>query len=76
MVQDIFKSLWERRNRIGITGFLENYLIRTANLAVMAYYRIKASHDQRLKCIMEEICREEYHIHANAIFILAFLIIS
>jgi len=60
MVQDIFKSLWERRDQLNVTGPLENYLVRAAKLEAMAYYRTKAIHGQHQKCIMEDTCQSEY----------------
>lgn len=39
MVQDIFKSLWERRDDLEITTSVERYLIRSAKFKVFEYLR-------------------------------------
>ncbi|MGM8361565.1 RNA polymerase sigma-70 factor [Flavobacterium sp. ARAG 55.4] len=43
MVQDIFISLWNRRNKLVITSSIEHYLIKSAKLKVIDYYRIQSS---------------------------------
>jgi RNA polymerase sigma-70 factor (family 1) len=48
LTQNIFKSLWERRNDIKITGNPEHYLMRSAKLQVINFYR-----DNKIQ--------EEYH---------------
>lgn len=42
MVQDIFKSLWERRDRLRIEQSIEFYLVRAAKLKVCEYFRNSA----------------------------------
>ena len=47
MVQDIFKSLWERRDTLEITQSVERYLVRAAKLKVFEYirnHRIRSTH--------------------------------
>lgn len=47
MVQDIFKSLWERRDSLEITTSVERYLVRAAKLKVFEYirnHRIRSTH--------------------------------
>ena len=39
IVQDIFISLWKRRNELKITSSLENYLIKATKLKVIDFYR-------------------------------------
>ncbi len=39
MVQDIFKSLWERRDELEIITSVERYLLRSAKLKVFEYLR-------------------------------------
>lgn len=43
MVQDIFISLWNRRKELVITSSIEHYLIKSAKLKVIDYYRIQSS---------------------------------
>lgn len=47
MVQDIFKSLWERRDTLEINQSAERYLVRAAKLKVFEYlrnHRIRSTH--------------------------------
>lgn len=47
LTQNIFKSIWERRDQLNIVGNPENYLFRAAKLQLINYYRdskIRASH--------------------------------
>ncbi len=51
-VQDIFKSLWERRHHLEIKGEYENYLVRAAKLKVFEHIRneeIKRKHQENIK---------------------------
>ena len=41
-MQEIFCSLWERRENLHIEGPLENYLVRAAKFKLIDYYRKKA----------------------------------
>lgn len=42
MVQDIFLSLWERRQNLVITTSLEHYLVRAAKMKVFEHFRNQA----------------------------------
>lgn len=45
--QEIFKSIWERRNQLEIVGPIEHYLVRSAKLKVCEHIRnkqIRAGH--------------------------------
>lgn len=51
MVQDIFKSLWERRDELEITVSIERYLLRSAKFKVFEYLRnskIRQEHAQEV----------------------------
>ncbi|SFM86358.1 RNA polymerase sigma-70 factor, ECF subfamily [Chitinophaga sp. YR627] len=51
MVQDIFKSLWERRETLEITQSAEHYLVRAAKLKVFEYIRNQRIRSTHLKSI-------------------------
>ncbi|MEH6657353.1 RNA polymerase sigma-70 factor [Leeuwenhoekiella marinoflava] len=55
MTQDIFKSLWERRDNLQIKN-IENYLVRAAKLKVSEYYRNKAIREKNLNVACENYC--------------------
>ncbi|MBW3469571.1 RNA polymerase sigma-70 factor [Arthrospiribacter ruber] len=59
IVQDIFRSLWERRNKIDLREPLEHYLIRSAKLKVIDYFRQKQRDQKHLACAMQEYCLSE-----------------
>ncbi|NMH87232.1 RNA polymerase sigma-70 factor [Flavivirga sp. Y03] len=55
MTQEIFKSLWERRDSLQIKN-IENYLARAAKLKVSEYYRNKAIKEKNLNKACENYC--------------------
>ncbi len=69
IVQDIFRSLWERRESLQIRGSAEQYLIRAAKLEIMDYFRTMASREVHLTCIFSDYCDSdtctEQDIHAR-----------
>ncbi|MCG8319201.1 MAG: sigma-70 family RNA polymerase sigma factor [Cytophagales bacterium] len=54
MIQDIFKSVWERRNKLIIESDIESYLMRAAKLKVFQYTRDRVNHAKHLECVFEE----------------------
>lgn len=63
MVQDIFKSLWERRSELEIEK-IENYLIRSAKFKAFEYIRNKVNRQkhnefQMMDCLVSSNCTEE-----------------
>lgn len=68
MVQDIFKSLWERRNELELEN-VNNYLVRAAKFKTFEYIRNKVS-QQKHVCIKQQDCSHssnctEERIHYN-----------
>ncbi|CAG5003367.1 ECF RNA polymerase sigma factor SigW [Dyadobacter sp. CECT 9275] len=51
MVQEIFKSLWERKDQLEITQSVERYLLRSAKLKVFEYIRNKKIREQHHESI-------------------------
>ncbi|UOE46509.1 sigma-70 family RNA polymerase sigma factor [Mucilaginibacter sp. SMC90] len=60
MVQDIFKSLWEGRDRIRIQQSIEYYLIRAAKLKVCEYIRNSVTAQRHLEIIKTEYCDADH----------------
>jgi len=56
LTQNIFKSLWERRDQISITGKAEHYLMRSAKLQVINFYRDAQIRRKHHNCLYEEYC--------------------
>lgn len=51
LAQEIFKSLWERRDNLVFVGSVEHYLIRSAKLKVFEYIRNKQIRSAHLRNI-------------------------
>lgn len=51
LVQDIFISLWERREKIIINDSLEKYLVRSAKFKVFEYIRNKVSQESKIQSL-------------------------
>jgi RNA polymerase sigma-70 factor (family 1) len=69
MVQDIFKSLWERREELQVEK-IENYLMRAAKFKAFEYVRNKVSRHkldqlQLLRNAMSSNCTEEQVLYNN-----------
>lgn len=58
IVQDIFKSVWERRDTLTFTHSVERYLLRSAKLKVFEYIRNKQIRTTHLKRLADEAGRE------------------
>jgi len=56
MVQDIFKSLWERKDELEITTSIEHYLARAAKFKVFEYIRNKTNQRKHTACALENYC--------------------
>lgn len=62
MVQDIFKSLWERREELEITSSVERYLLRSAKLKVFEFLRNHKNRQEHTKQALENYCN---HTHCT-----------
>ncbi|MCF2443553.1 RNA polymerase sigma-70 factor [Dyadobacter sp. CY345] len=52
MVQEIFKSLWERKEELEINQSVERYLVRSAKFKVFEFIRNKKIREQHLENII------------------------
>ena len=55
MVQDIFISIWKRRTELKITDSIECYLVKSAKLKVIDYYRKQYKKQEFSDC---NLCEE------------------
>ncbi len=55
IVQEIFKSLWEKKDTLKISSSLEHYLIRAAKYKVIDQIREKISHHSHITFMKENI---------------------
>lgn len=70
MTQDIFLSLWERRDTLVITSSIEHYLVRAAKMKVFEYIRNKTIHETHLRevearTISSTLCTEQEVVYKN-----------
>ncbi|WP_221391640.1 RNA polymerase sigma-70 factor [Dyadobacter sp. NIV53] len=56
MVQDIFKSLWERKDELEITTSVERYLLRAAKFKVFEYLRNTRSRKEHNEVAFANYC--------------------
>lgn len=54
--QDLFASIWERRERLVIRTTIEQYLHRAAKLEAFDYLRSSINHQQHIECALRELC--------------------
>lgn len=54
--QDLFASLWERRDKIIIKTSIEQYLNRAAKLEAFEYLRTSHSHREHINCALQNLC--------------------
>ena len=62
MVQEIFKSLWERKDELEITSSVEHYLLRSAKFKVFEYIRNNRGQQQHTQKALANYCN---HTHCT-----------
>lgn len=62
MVQEIFKSLWERKDELEITTSVERYLVRSAKFKVFEYIRNTTSRREHDEKALADYCN---HTHCT-----------
>lgn len=56
ITQDIFKSIWERRDSLKIKKSFEHYLVRSARLKVFEHYRNQSIRKEHLDNASQNFC--------------------
>ncbi|WP_157830253.1 RNA polymerase sigma-70 factor [Siphonobacter sp. SORGH_AS_0500] len=59
IVQDIFKSLWERKDTLIINGPLEHYLFRCVKLKIAEHYRQEALRQKHQNQLLQTLPAED-----------------
>ncbi|NRF38593.1 MULTISPECIES: sigma-70 family RNA polymerase sigma factor [Pedobacter] len=67
MVQDIFKSLWERRDELELEK-VSNYLIRSAKFKTFEYIRNKVSRQKHVTIKMQYSCSSSNCTEEDVLF--------
>lgn len=69
IVQDVFFSLWERRQTLQLRGSIEHYLTRAVKLSAMEYLRNQAIRREKIDHMLKDMCSSEectsHTIHYN-----------
>lgn len=56
IVQDIFCSIWKRKDSLRIETNMEHYLFRAARIKITDHYREKFKKENHNRCISENFC--------------------
>lgn len=57
LTQEIFTSIWERRDTLTIEKSMDRYLVRAAKLKVAEYYRNKSIREKHREHICQDHCK-------------------
>lgn len=68
MVQDIFKSLWERKDELEITTSVERYLLRSAKFKVFEYIRNSRSRKEHTEIALSGYCNTAHCTENEVMF--------
>ena len=61
IVQEIFKSLWERKHSLEVKGSIENYLMKALKYRVIDHFRAETSKDRLYKKVLSDYSDEDYY---------------
>ena len=68
MVQDIFKSLWERKDELEINSSVERYLLRAAKLKVFEYIRNSRTRKEHTEVALSNYCNSSHCTENEVMF--------
>lgn len=68
LTQNIFKSIWERRDQILIKGDVGHYVMRAAKLQVINYYRDNKVRKDHLNSFYQTYCESDYCTENDILF--------
>ncbi len=68
MVQEIFKSLWERKDDLEITTSVERYLLRSAKFKVFEYLRNTKSRREHTEIALSNYCNAAHCTENDVMF--------
>lgn len=68
LVQEIFQSLWERRDTLVIETSAEHYLLRAAKLKVFHYLRTSRLHKQHHQALVIQLTPSENSTENNVLY--------
>lgn len=68
IVQDVFKSLWERKDTIEINVPIEQYLARAVKLSVFKYFRDKNIREKHINSISADYALSENNTENSVMF--------
>ena len=59
IIQEIFKSLWERKDSLEVQGSIENYLLKALKYRVIDHFRALVSKDRLYKKVISDYSDED-----------------
>ena len=68
MVQEIFKSLWERKDELEINTSIERYLLRSAKFKVFEYIRNSKSRREHTEIALSSYCHSAHCTENEVMF--------
>lgn len=68
IVQDIFCSLWRRKDSLHIETRIEYYLYRAARIKISDYYREKFKRESQNQCLLENFCESINNTEETILF--------
>lgn len=68
MVQEIFKSLWERKDELEITTSIERYLLRSAKFKVFEHIRNSKSRREHTEIALSSYCNAAHCTENEVMF--------
>ncbi len=68
IVQDVFLSLWKRREEVRIRGSIKNYLLRAVKLEIIDYYRKKSRKEKHQHYLTENACQSSRSTEQTILF--------
>ena len=61
IIQEIFKSLWERKDSLEVKGSIENYLMKALKYRIIDHLRAEVSKDRLYKRVIADYSNEGYY---------------
>lgn len=68
IVQDIFHSLWRRRDHLQVETRMEHYLFRAARIKITDHYREKFKRENQNRCLSDHFCERINNTEETILF--------
>ncbi len=68
IIQEVFKSFWERRQTLEITDSVEQYLMGALKRRIIDYFRTQAGHQQHEELFLADYCGYDHFTEQAVLF--------